>query len=128
MKFVIGTAGRFSVGDAVRLLPPTVGRNPFTEKRVPVGAYVRLVSERGTPLVSAPLRRGVAQEGPGFYARVLPEDAEEGLSELDQQIERKRAELLALSEQRQEYLAAHVVRGQRIGEKHATPHPNQGAA
>jgi hypothetical protein len=119
--FVIGREGRFEVGASVFVQPQGTAENIFTGKKSKYGPFLR-VRRTGSSAVSyhAAMVRGVAREGGGFYARVLPADAEVGLLDLDQQIEAKREELRALHEDRQAFLAAHVVRGERIASKHAT--------
>jgi hypothetical protein len=119
--FVIGSASsRFEVGSEVIIQPGGEGREVFSNKKYKYGPSFR-VKKKGTVIsYTAPMKRGVAQEGKGFYARVLPSDAEAGLEELDFRIEAVREVLNNLCRERQEYLAAQVVRGERISEKHAT--------
>lgn len=121
MKFVIGREGRFEVGDEIVLMPAHEGRYAFSNRKVKIPESLRLrrAGSSFTLQACASLSRGVAVEGHGYYARVLPEDAEQGLAEIDAAIEAKNKEISALYKERQAFLAAHVVRGERIGKKHA---------
>jgi hypothetical protein len=119
--FVIGSSkSRFEVGTEVFVQPGGEGHYAFSERKFKYGPSLRVKRKGSSVCFTAPLKRGVAQEGNGFYARVLPEDAEAGLEDIDRRIEEKREELNALCHERQEFLAAQVVRGEKITTKHAT--------
>lgn len=126
MIFVFGSEGRFETGTEVWVSPATTGHTAFTNRPVKIDAYVRLTRQRGGIVCGAVFKRGVAVEGKGRYARVLPPDAEEGLAGLDRNIEAAEEALRVLRRDRQDYLAAHVVRGERIALKHIDkPSPKQ---
>lgn len=116
--FVIGKVGHLRVGTEVYVFPATVGRKFLSDEPVKIDASISVKTGYGSRQ-STTLVRGKARESKGFYARVFPTDAEEGLQALDNRIKEKENELALLREERQEYLAANVVRGELITKKHA---------
>ena len=119
--FVIGCEGKFSVGVEVIVQPGSTAREAFSNRVVKLAPVFRLRRvDGGVTSSAATMKRGVAEEVDGYYARVLPPDAEVGLADLDARIAARRAELDAMHAERQAFLAANVVRGERIAKRHAS--------
>ena len=123
MKFVVGKEGSFVVSDRAFVTPEC---RATSGKKIPESIGVRGSSKHFT------IKRGIAQEwrdvhwggdGALVYGRVLPEDAEPELAEIDEQIAVAESELKQLRAARQMFLAAAVVRGERITKKHVEAQP-----
>ena len=119
MIFVVGTDGRLEVYRVIRVQSATIAHQAFTNKPVKIGPWFMLRRGPSGTWVHAPMNgHGVAEEKGGFRARVLPVDAERELAELDDQIDAAERVLAELRKERQAFLAASIMRGERISKKH----------
>lgn len=123
-RFIIGRVGRFEVCDSVHVQPASTGHEAFTGKPVKIAASLCFRKDGRYVSYTAGMKRGVAVEGPGYYVRVMPEDAEEALADIDRRLTEAQAAVRAMYDERQAFLAAHVVRGERVTvKKHVQPAP-----
>lgn len=117
-KYVIGAIGRLVVADE----PPRCEREGDQrgnagERVIERWYWPRLVSAAGTFLA----KRGVLLEVTSPFgerlrqiARVLPEDAHEQLALYDEQVKRMEEALVSMRAERQEFLEAAAMRGERV--------------